>query len=66
MVIATNYFDDYLFQLDDGRYAHVHLTFSRKQERPPWPGTALFGSLADWRLAVDETQRDEDDSDDIH
>jgi hypothetical protein len=44
--------DDYLFQLEDGRVAWVHLTFANRPERPPWPGTQVFESLAAWRKAV--------------
>lgn len=44
--------DDYLFQLADGRVADVHLTFANHPERPPWPGTTIFDSLAAWQEAV--------------
>ncbi len=45
--------DDYLFQLEDGRVAEVHLTFANRPERPPWPGAQVFESLEAWRKAVD-------------
>jgi GNAT superfamily N-acetyltransferase len=48
--------DDYLFATEDGRVAEVHLTFANRPERPPWPGHALFESLAAWRKAKAEEQ----------
>ena len=48
--------DDVLFELLDGscRVAEVHLTWAGDRESPPWPGTALFGNLAEWAEAVKE------------
>jgi len=46
--------DDYLFALEDGRVAEVHLTFANRPERPPWPGTTMFDSLEAWRKAIDD------------
>lgn len=43
--------DDVLFAVDDGtgRVAVVHLTWTHSPpERPPWPDTAVFPSLAAW------------------
>ena len=41
--------DDALFQLDDGRVADVHLTWSKGPEPDPrWPVTAIWPSLDDW------------------
>lgn len=42
--------DDALFEFLDGsgRVAVVHLTWARGAERPPWPMTAIYGSLAAW------------------
>lgn len=42
--------DDVLLELKDGsrRFAEVHLTWTGKKERPPWPITAFFDSAADW------------------
>ena len=45
--------DDYLFELEDGRVAEVHLTFCNRPERPPWPGAVIYESLAAWRKAVE-------------
>jgi hypothetical protein len=49
--------DDALFQLDDGRVALVHLTWSGKRERDPrCPDTVMYESLEAWEqssLAVD-------------
>jgi hypothetical protein len=36
--------DDFLFRLADGRWAIVHLTWTRP-ETPPWPATRLFDSV---------------------
>ena len=46
--------DDYLFRLDDGAFAQVHLTYTRKppEEAPGFPHTRLFETLAEWMLAV--------------
>ncbi|XAH25411.1 hypothetical protein AAFF27_09515 [Xylophilus sp. GW821-FHT01B05] len=43
--------DDALFELQDGtgRVAQVHLVWQGRQ-KPPWPGTAIFASLEDWRI----------------
>jgi hypothetical protein len=45
--------DDALFALLDGtgRVASVHLTWSSRQERPPWPATAVYPSLEAWAEA---------------
>jgi hypothetical protein len=36
--------DDTLFEILDGtgRFALVHLTWDKSEERPPWPGTEIF------------------------
>lgn len=39
--------DDFLFKLDDGRFAQVHLTWSR-ETRPQWPSTDLYLTWGDW------------------
>ncbi len=46
--------DDVLFALLDGsgRVAEVHLTWAGEKEQPPWPGTAVFESFAEWVEAV--------------
>lgn len=43
--------DDALFALQDGsgRVAEVHLVWQGKQ-RPPWPTTTIFESIAEWRV----------------
>lgn len=57
-VLARGNGDDVLFQLQDGtgRVADVHLTWSKSQERLPWPGTKVFQSLQEWseRIMVPE------------
>ena len=42
--------DDALFQILDGsgRVAVVHLTWSKSQERLPWPATTVFLNLKEW------------------
>lgn len=39
--------DDFLFQLEGGRVASVHLTWSRETD-PAWPSTTIFANLAEW------------------
>jgi hypothetical protein len=49
--------DDALFELEDGRVAMVHVTWSQRQERDPrWPETRIYASLQAWEqegLAAD-------------
>lgn len=42
--------DDALFELLDGsgRVADVHLTWSKSQERLPWPITTVYANLQQW------------------
>jgi hypothetical protein len=42
--------DDVLLEVLDGsgRVASVHLTWARRAEAPPWPGSALFASRDEW------------------
>jgi hypothetical protein len=39
--------DDFLFELEDGRFAQVHLTWS-KETRPLWPATDVYETWAEW------------------
>lgn len=50
-LIARGNGDDALFELRDGsgRVAEVHLVWQGRQ-RPPWPGSAIFSSLEEWRV----------------
>ena len=43
--------DDALFELLDGtgRVAEVHLVWQGRQ-KPPWPATAIFSNLEEWRI----------------
>lgn len=44
--------DDVLFQLDDGTFAEVRLTFPQNSpDRPGLPRRRMFDTLADWALA---------------
>jgi phage FluMu gp28-like protein len=49
-LIARGNGDDALFEILDGsgRVADVHLTWSKCQERLPWPGAAIYQSLEEW------------------
>lgn len=49
--------DDFLFSLQDGRVADVHLTFANRPERPPWPNTAVHISIDAWRAATHGEER---------
>ena len=40
--------DDALFAMQDGRVVEVHLTFSGKAERPPWPSHRFYSSVNEW------------------
>jgi len=40
--------DDVLFEAKDGRVFEVHLTFSRRGERPPWPGYQVYSNADEW------------------
>ncbi len=46
--------DDALFEILDGtgRVADVHLTWSRGQERLPWPGTTVYANFSEWITSV--------------
>ena len=44
--------DDYIFQLDDGRIAQVHLTYA-VESTPDWPHTLVFDSRAQWEHSAD-------------
>ncbi|MCZ8072776.1 MAG: hypothetical protein O9341_01470 [Paucibacter sp.] len=57
-VMARGNGDDVLFELLDGsnRVADVHLTWSKGQERLPWPGTDVYSSLQDWAERVMEPE----------
>lgn len=57
-VVARGNGDDVLFGLLDGsnRVADVHLTWSKTQERLPWPGADLYASLQDWSECVMEPE----------
>ena len=51
-VARSTFSDDALYRLADGRFACVHLTWSRRPERDPrWPGGRFHASLADFRSA---------------
>lgn len=43
--------DDVLYRIDGG-VAEVHLTWSGTREPPPWPSTALYATLEEWRRSL--------------
>ncbi len=48
-----NGYDDFLFQLDDGSVAQVHLTWSVERD-PRWPGTVIYPDFAAWQAIPPE------------
>jgi hypothetical protein len=48
--------DDVLFQIErrGAEVAEVHLTWSGKQENPPWPMVTFFETFAVWAQSVNE------------
>lgn len=44
--------DDVLFQLDDGRVADMHLTWSRFAQQKPWPSHRVYASFEEWAQRV--------------
>lgn len=40
--------DDALFAMHDGRVVEVHLTWSHKAERPPWPAHKFYANVDEW------------------
>ncbi|MDP9606446.1 UNVERIFIED_ORG: hypothetical protein J2W38_006266 [Variovorax paradoxus] len=53
-LLARGNGDDALFEILDGsgRVADVHLTWSRSQQRLPWPGATIYQSLDEWAEKV--------------
>ena len=47
-IARSTYTDDVLYQLEDGRVAEVHLTWSGHRERPPWPDCTIYANIGDW------------------
>jgi hypothetical protein len=48
LLARTSASDHALFELDDGKVAKVHLTWSRKPERLPWPSHTIFSNVEEW------------------
>jgi hypothetical protein len=50
-LVARGNGDDCLFEIVDGsgRFAYVHLTWSKGPERLPWPDGEVFESLGEFR-----------------
>jgi hypothetical protein len=44
--------DDAIFEAEDGRIIQVHLTWTGKTEKPPWPQFRAYASIAEWIQAV--------------
>jgi hypothetical protein len=52
-VAITGASDDVLFELADGRFAQVHLTYTKTPpERPGFPRYRIFETLYDWMTEV--------------
>jgi len=53
-LIARGNGDDALFEILDGtgRVAGVHLTWSRRQQRLPWPVATIYANLEEWMEKV--------------
>jgi hypothetical protein len=45
--------DDFLFALPNGRFAGVHLTWS-KESNPTWPGTTIYDSAEQMWMAIQD------------
>ncbi len=45
--------DDVIFRVDDDAFAVVHLTYSGREERQPWPRTVTFPSFLALESYVD-------------
>lgn len=45
--------DDYLFELSDGRFANVHLTWSH-ESNPTWPRTEIYDSEEHMRSEIQQ------------
>jgi hypothetical protein len=48
LIARSDFSDDVLFALPDGRVAAVHLTW-RIERKPEWPSTQVFASIEAWR-----------------
>jgi hypothetical protein len=46
--------DDVVFRASDGTFATVHLTWTLKPERPPWPQTRRLGRFIAVETAMDQ------------
>jgi hypothetical protein len=45
--------DEVIFNVDDGAFALVHLTWARHPEQPPWPATTCLGGFIALETAID-------------
>jgi len=45
--------DDFLFELPDGRFANVHLTWARESD-PVYPGTEIYDSVEHMQSEVQQ------------
>jgi len=43
--------DDFLFSLEDGRYANVHLTWSKESD-PRWPSTEIYADDKEMMIEI--------------
>jgi hypothetical protein len=49
--------DDVVFRASDDTFAIVHLSWTHKPDRPPWPRTTRLGSFIAVEAAMDQHQR---------
>jgi hypothetical protein len=54
-IARSNRTDDVLFEAL-GKLAQVHLTWSGRAERPPWPETSWFETFETWRTAAEREE----------
>lgn len=45
--------DDFLFELPDGRFANVHLTWAH-ESHPTWPSTEIYESVEHMRSEIQQ------------
>jgi hypothetical protein len=55
-VVKCGSCDEVIFNVDDGTFALVHLTWARHPEPPPWPDTTRLGGFIALETAIDNHQ----------
>jgi hypothetical protein len=54
VIAACSACDEVAFQIDDGTFALVHLTWIRRQEPAPWPFAQIYRDYHALEAAADE------------